>query len=121
MARPRKSPELLRTQQLNISLSPVEHTRLADRANKANMTLTDFTRAAALNRSVKVYESTAPDFMTRHELRRIGNNINQVVHLMHIGKVASAHDLIPHLDKLDQLFDLWLANGSTRRKGGAQL
>lgn len=120
MARPAKSPAEKRTEQLNIALSPKERAKLQTRAAKANMTLTDFARAAALNRSLKVVESTAPDFMTRHELRRIGNNINQAVHLMHIGKGgATAVDLIPYLDQLDQLFALWLADGSTSRKSWA--
>ncbi len=114
MARPRKSPAERRTEQLNMTLSPAEKAKIAQRAASANMTLTDFTRAVALNRSLKVTQTTESDFATRHELRRIGNNINQAVHLMHTGKGgATLQDLVPSLDKLNRVLDLLLAHGPT--------
>ena len=120
MARPKKSPVHKRTEQLNMSLSPAEKAKIIERAEAANMTLTDFARSASLNHKMTVIQSNAPDFAVRHELRRIGNNINQTVHLMHIGKGgATAIDLLPYLEKLDQLFDYWLADGSTDRKSRA--
>jgi len=119
MARPKKSPTTLKTEQLNLRLSPSEKGEIAERAAAANMTLTDFTRASALNRKVQIVQASVPDFATRHELRRIGNNINQTVHLMHIGKAASPVDLLPYLDKLERLFDLWLAYDSKSGKSRA--
>ncbi|MEM6414218.1 MAG: plasmid mobilization relaxosome protein MobC [Pseudomonadota bacterium] len=116
MARPKKSPRRLRSEQLNISLSPDERAEIEARAGNAGMTLIDFARAAALNKPIQMVEEARPDFETRHELRRIGNNINQLVKLCHRKTITTTTDIVPYLEKLNQLMDHWLDHGAKNRK-----
>lgn len=73
-------------------------------------------RAAGLGHRLTVVESIAPDFMTRHELRRIGSNLNQIAHALNSGETADTDTLSSCLDKLDRLFDLWLSHDPQSRE-----
>jgi len=114
MARPKKSPADLRTGHIAFCVSPAEQTRILSLASKANLTKAEFVRASALGKSLVVHESTAPDFLTRNELRRIGVNLNQIARAVNEGFTppAKLNDLI---DKLDHLFDQWIDYGSQHR------
>lgn len=118
MARPQKAPHEKATEQVNIRLSPVDLARLRVKAARAGMTVSDFVRAAALNKSVTVTETSAPDFLTRNELRRIGSNLNQVAHVMNAGGISSPDRIEALVAKLDTLFDRWLDHGSEGREIG---
>lgn len=108
MARPQKSPEERRTKHVNVALSPREIARLQDRAGKVQTTVTDFVRSAALNKPLQVQESNSPDFMTRQELRRIGNNLNQIARVLNADGKHDPSELSALCGKLDALFDKWL-------------
>lgn len=108
MARPTKPPHERSSEQVNIRLSPVQLARLQEQADKAGTTVTDFVRASALGKRVTVKKSTAPEFMTIHELRRIGVNLNQIAHAMNAGGITSPDRVNALAAKLDTLFDKWL-------------
>lgn len=116
MARPQKSPEERRTQQVNVALSPVEIAALQSKADEAKTTVTAFVRASALNKRVTVKKSDAPDFMTRNELRRIGVNLNQIARALNEGRGHVPEDLSNVCNQLEALFDRWLDHGSQDRK-----
>lgn len=116
MARPQKSPENRRTEQVKITVTPIEKAQLCDKADRANVSLTEFTRASALNKSVTVQQTTAPDFATRHELRNIGNNLNQIARALNSGRNYAPDELTALCGKLDLLFDDWLNHDPQSRK-----
>lgn len=121
MARPPKAPQDRRTEQVKIVLSPTELARVKAKADRAENTVTAFVRAAALGKPVKVEQTSAPDFMTRNELRRIGVNLNQIAHALNSGRGHAPDELRRLCAKLDQLFDRWLDHGSQDRTGRPQL
>jgi hypothetical protein len=114
VARPQKSPEDRRTQHVNVALSPAEIANLQTKATEAKTTVTAFVRASALDQSVIVQQSTAPDFMTRNDLRRIGNNLNQALVEFRVKNIDPPTDLLGAISKLDNLFDQWLNYEPTR-------
>jgi hypothetical protein len=99
-----------------VRLSPVEIGQIAAKAEQAGLPTSAFVRASALGKKVIVRESTTPDFTTRHELRRIGVNLNQIAHALNAGTYARTHELGQLIDKLDQLFDKWLSHDPARRQ-----
>lgn len=105
-----------RSEQANIRLSPAELAAISDKANSAKTTVTEFVRAAALNKRTPVQKSTAVDFETRNELRRIGVNLNQIARVLNAGGTANADELNALCGKLDILFDEWLGHGSQSRQ-----
>lgn len=116
MARPRKNPQDRRTEQIGLPLSPVELAKLKAKAEAAGTNTTEFARAAALGKRIAVTQSTAPDFITRHELRRIGTNLNQMAKAMNARKEVPPAALEAVIAKLDTLFDRWLEHGSEGRQ-----
>ena len=108
MARPKIDPAKRRTESVRVSLSPVELAQLNAKADLGETTVTAFVRASALGKSVTVQQSTAPDFATRDELRRIGVNLNQIAKAMNAQKTVAPDALISACEKLDHLFDQWL-------------
>ena len=71
---------------LTIRLTPGEKDTIVQKAKQANMTLTDFVVAAALSAQIHVAEDTKP-LLT--ELKRIGNNLNQITARINIGVFRS--------------------------------
>ncbi|WP_367187601.1 plasmid mobilization relaxosome protein MobC [Henriciella sp.] len=116
MARPKMSPSDRRSDQLNIALSPSERATIEDRAVRTGVSVTDFVRAAALSRPLKTARSNVPSFEVRHELRRIGNNLNQIARSVNAGRDLPERELAGLLQKLDTLFDDWLSDGSAYRQ-----
>lgn len=121
MARPKIDPAKRRTKSVRVSLSPMELDQLNGKADAANTTVTAFVRASALGKSVTVSKSNAPDFEIRHELRRIGVNLNQIAKAMNAQKTVPPSALIAACEQLDVLFDQWLTNGSQSRESRPQL
>jgi dynactin complex subunit len=116
VARPKKSPEERRTEQFNIGLSPVELAQIKGKADETSQTVTAFIRASALEQKITVQKSTAPDFMTRNELRRIGTNLNQIAHALNSGRDFDTTELNAVIGKLDHLFDRWLNHDPESRQ-----
>ena len=115
MARPKKDPSSRRTEAVNVALSPVELAAIQDKADRGKTNVTAFVRAAALGKSVTVTESTAPEFATRHELRRIGSNINQIAKAMNAGKAVPSSQVDRVFSKLETLLDRWLDHDAQSR------
>lgn len=109
MARPTIPPHERSMKQVNVRLTPEQFARLTEKAEQAGTTVSGFMRDAAMGKRVAVKRTTAPDFLTRNELRRIGVNLNQIAHAMNAGGVTSPDRLDGLAVKLDHLFDQWLA------------
>jgi|TARA_R110002051_G_C8764533_1_gene502320 hypothetical protein len=116
MARPKIDPALKRTEGVRIPLSPVELAKLNAKADAGETNVTAFVRAAALGKSITVQKSTSPDFVTRNELRAIGNNLNQITKAMNAQKSVPPSELLAVCAKLDTLFDQWLNHDPKSRK-----
>lgn len=110
MARPKKDPTTRRTEQVNVALSPVEMVRLQAKAETVKTNVTAFIRASALDQPITVVQSTAPDFITRNELRAIGTNLNQIAKALNARQQALPASLVSVCEKLDRLFDQWLSD-----------
>lgn len=116
MARPTLDPLHAKSERVNLRLTPIELARLNERASRAGVPVAVFARAAALGREVRAQETTAPDFMTRNELRAIGNNLNQLARAANQGQDVPQAELMRVLYKLDALFDQWFAHGAERQQ-----
>ena len=114
MARPQKSPEDRRDRRINLRVSDTEFAIIANKADEAKTSVTSFVHASALDKPVIIQQSTAPDFMTRHDLRRIGNNLNQALVEFRVKNIDPPSDLLGAISKLDTLFDQWLNYEPTR-------
>ena len=71
---------------LTIRLTPGEKDIIVQKAKQANMTLTDFVVAAVLSAQIYVAEDTKPLLA---ELKRIGNNLNQITARINTGVFRS--------------------------------
>jgi hypothetical protein len=88
-----------------VSLSRSEHARLVERARLARRSLISFVRIAAISREMPEPPVPAVNLAAIGELNRIGNNLNQAVHLLHTGYLPSdfgkvLSDLEGHLKSL---------------------
>lgn len=116
MARPKIDPAKLRTESVRMSLSPLELAQLKEKAERSNTNVTAFVRAAALAKPVTIVQSSAPDFATRNELRRIGTNLNQIAKALNAREEALPASLVRACETLETLFDQWLSDGSQDRR-----
>jgi len=82
--RPKKPPEERRTKSLGVSLSPKEKQELEERAEAHGLSQSEYMRRRAFGR----YIQPKTDQKTRAELRRIGNNLNQVARRANRGELA---------------------------------
>jgi len=67
-----------------------ERERLLLKAAKAGMSESAYVRAASLGRKVEAREQTDPDFELVNQLRKIGNNLNQIAHIANRNKRVPA-------------------------------
>ena len=91
MSRPSLPPVQRRTRTLGVRLSAHEWDTLVARAAAAGQRPTAYVRAAALasSRPARVAAEVA-SVEERRELRRIGNNLNQVARKLHGWRTSSA-------------------------------
>ena len=75
-----------RNQTLSIRLTPAEKDAIVQQADKARMSLTDYILTSALVTEIHVAEDTRP-LIT--ELKRIGNNLNQISTKINVGAFQS--------------------------------
>ena len=75
-----------RNQTLSIRLTPAEKDAIVQQAAKARMSLTDYILTSALVTEIHVAEDTRP-LIT--ELKRIGNNLNQISTKINVGVFQS--------------------------------
>jgi hypothetical protein len=64
-------------------MRPAEYLRIRRAAQKANMSLSDFTRLMLLSGTAPVRQMQTFDPEVYDQLRRIGINLNQAVHKLH--------------------------------------
>lgn len=73
-----------RDKTLTVRLTSAEKDMIATRASKAKMTLTDFLVAVSLQTPIHIAENVKPVLV---ELKRIGNNVNQITTKANSGAV----------------------------------
>ncbi len=76
-----------RNVQTNIRMTEEELEKIKAKANKANMTFSNFIIFSALNKDIVVVDGIN-DFT--HQLSKVGTNLNQLTILCHQGKVSCA-------------------------------
>ena len=108
--RPKKSPEEKHTETVRVPLRPADFARLREKADKAETTITDFVRAAALGQKFTVVETAAPDFDTVEQVRRIGVNLNQIAKALNARQSVRPATLDATLADLQNLLSLWMTN-----------
>ena len=75
-----------RDKTLTIRLTESEKALIEKKANRANMNLTEYIIAVSNNSKINVTEDTRPLLV---ELKRIGNNINQIAMKINSGALSS--------------------------------
>lgn len=111
MARPKSAPTDRRDVRVNMRVSSTEAAILQQKADQAGMNITAFTRVAALGRRLPAASAQATDFETRHELRRIGTNLNQIAKAMNARREAIPHSLEQACAQLSAVLDRMMDNG----------
>ena len=71
---------------LTIRVTPVEKDAILRKAKQADMNLTDYLVTSALSTQIFVAEDLKPALM---ELKRIGNNLNQITTKINVGVFKS--------------------------------
>ncbi len=96
MGRPPKDPSLVRSVQINVDVSPAELAHLLDLAGDLHLPLRTYLRNAALGAKLP---RAVPQVNTElaRDLARVGGNLNQLLHAVHIGKVKDP----PAIDLLE--------------------
>lgn len=80
-----KSKEPVLTRIISVRFSPQEEEKLKEKANNSTLKLTQFIRKAALNRKM----DSKTDLLTLAQLRKIGNNINQIARITNAEKTIN--------------------------------
>lgn len=75
-----------RNQTLTVRLTPSERREIIRRAEKSRMSLTDYILASSTQTEIHVAEDTRPLIA---ELKRIGNNLNQITMKINAGAFQS--------------------------------
>ena len=75
-----------RSTTLTIRVTPSEKDAILRKARQANMNLTDYLITSALGAQIFVAEDLKPALT---ELKRIGNNLNQIATKIHVGAFKS--------------------------------
>lgn len=116
MARPKKTADERRDFIVSFRCNASEMSRLSAKADKAKQPVNAFARASALRGKVSVVHEQRLDFDTRHQLRAIGNNLNQIAHALNSSKAVDTHKIETALDELNLFFAEALPDGSPRRR-----
>lgn len=113
IGRPKLAPQDRHSETVRIPLRPSDHVRLQSMADKAETTITDFVRAAALGQKFTVVQSTAPDFETVEQLRRIGVNLNQIAKAMNAQETVQPSELIDACNAVQTVLAKWMFDDPT--------
>ncbi|MFT9323745.1 MAG: plasmid mobilization relaxosome protein MobC [Acetobacter sp.] len=106
------SPSRIRSSRLSVRASPDE----LERWNNAAQALGHVTTAAwvrSLLHNAEVSHRSGGDVSSeirslRSELSRIGNNLNQLAHMAHLGDAVACADTLEHIDRLKDRTDTLL-------------
>lgn len=125
MARPKKSDDQRRSIQRLTRYSPPEDALLLQRAEAANMDISDFTREITLKRRFTPRPPLAEaEFLlyVRGEIGRAGNNLNQLVQRLNAANLAptanAAQAVIDQLQEINTEVLNLLRHGYSREKQG---
>src|SRR5262245_6087467 len=86
LGRPPKDPAYVRSLHLDVDVSPSEIEALRDLAAQLRLPLRTFVREAALGAKLPRAVPVVNAELAR-DLARVGGNLNQLLHAVHIGKV----------------------------------
>jgi uncharacterized protein (DUF1778 family) len=104
--RPPKNDLERRCAQLRVRVRPDELAAIEQRAAESNRALPDFVRAAALSAKILVHQSRALTALDRHDLARIGSNLNQIARVCNqVGDTARARNIEVFLARLREILD----------------
>ncbi|MEI9899198.1 MAG: plasmid mobilization relaxosome protein MobC [Hyphomicrobium sp.] len=107
MGRPRANQK--RDQQLNLSLTEAEYAEVYWRARRAGMRLVDYGRCRLLGGASQpvIPLNTAPvgDHLLFAELKRLGNNLNQLVRICHAHRQPPPAALVSLLERIRDLIN----------------
>jgi hypothetical protein len=96
---------------LNFRVTEQDHQRIHRRAEKAGLSLSGYLLTMALDGKLIITPGLAE---AAHELRKIGNNINQLTRLCHEGKITC-----PDLQGVKQAMEeIWRSLSSPTPKAG---
>lgn len=103
MARPRKHE--LRDHQLNLALTQREMEVVRARAAAAGTPPVDYARRLLLQQSqaAETSDQVRTERLLHEQLKRLGNNLNQVVRMQNLLRVPAPADLQPLLQEIRQL------------------
>lgn len=76
----------MKTERFNLRMTPEEKALIAEKARRAGRPMSEYMIDAALNHTVTVIEGL-PELV--RELKAVGNNVNQLTALAHIGRVRT--------------------------------
>jgi len=85
--RPPLPPAARRTERIHLRVPPAFAARLREQAHARHLTLSRFLLVALQRRELPPLPPTRLDFEVVGQLARIGNNLNQAVHLLHTGRL----------------------------------
>ena len=92
MARPKSATH--RNRQLNVALTATEFERVREAAQLLGMTLVAYARARLLDESMgSAAPMAAMDRLALNQLKRIGNNLNQMTRQLNALGVASLNEI----------------------------
>lgn len=106
MARPKKNPEDRRDQQLKQWATKKQKAAIQARADKAQMTLSDYMLQMALDGKIIVKQGGDFPFELVFELKKIGTNLNQYLKAINTMLKFSPHlPLAPLAEKASKTLD----------------
>lgn len=104
--RPRKTETDRRGEQLSVRVRPDELATIEQRAAACNLPLSDFIREQAISGTVHVRRFNTLSAIDRHDLARIGSNLNQIARICNAtGDTARARNIEVHLEELRRFLD----------------
>lgn len=104
IARPRIPDPLRKSEAFRVRLTIEERVTIEAKAETVGVTVSDYLRRCALSRKLPA-PSKVTDFETKHELRRIGVNLNQMAKVMNAGGMVAPSDHGATLERLNLLLD----------------
>ena len=121
MARPKADPTDRRDLRVNLRVSPVEFAVIQEKADAMGQPLAAFARAAVLSRKLPTAAGPAVDFETKHELRRIGVNLNQIAKALNARREAMPQSLDRVCRELEGILDRMTGYGPQDHERRPQL
>lgn len=99
--RPRKTETDRRGEQLRVRVRPDELAAIEQRASAINLPLSEFVREQAITGAIHVRRFNTLSAIDRHDLARIGSNLNQIARACNAtGDTTRARNIEAYLEEL---------------------